>query len=195
MELSWRRLQSDESLAAACLSGETEAFDELVSRYQDRIFSLCYRMCGSRESANDFAQESFVRAYERLDQYDPARPFYPWLKQVTVNLCLNAIRDRRRETEEEATSDTWEERLSDAKPTPEHVVIDADLEQRVQAAIVELPPRYRAVAVLRYIEDNSYDEIAEALDLPLGTVKTQLFRAREQLRRTLRDVLREHVNT
>lgn len=188
MRLSRRTLQSDESLAAACLSGDVLAFDELVSRHRDRLFGLCYRMCGETELANDLAQDAFVRAYERLNQYDTTRPFAPWLNQLTVNLCHNAFRDRRHEAQPDATGGLWEERLPDRSILPDRQAVDRDLESRVQTAILQLPPRYRAVAVLRYIDDNSYEEIAETLDLPLGTVKTQLFRAREQLRQALPDL-------
>jgi len=189
MKLSWRGLQSDESLAASCLAGEVEAFDELVRRHRDRLFNLCYRLCGDREFATDLAQQALVRAYQRLNHYDTDRPFAPWLNQLTVNVCLNAIRDRRRELDQESSRANWELRTSSVELSPVRQVLDGEVEVRLQEAILELPPRYRAVAVLRYLEDQSYEEIADTLNLPLGTVKTQLFRAREQLREQLREFL------
>jgi len=142
----WRGLQSDEALAAACLNGEADAFDELVRRHRDRLYHLCYRLCGDREFANDLAQRSLVRAYERLDQYAPDRPFVPWLNQLTVNVCLNALRDDRRRREQESSPAEWETYTPSAEPSPAHQTLDREVERHVQAAILSLPPRYRAVA-------------------------------------------------
>ncbi|NCO41382.1 MAG: RNA polymerase subunit sigma-24 [Armatimonadetes bacterium CG_4_10_14_3_um_filter_66_18] len=189
MALSWQALISDAALAQRCLSGEGAAFDELVRRHRDRIYSLCYRMCGNADRANDLAQEAFVRAYERLDRYDPGRPFGPWLTQLTVNSCLNLLRDDRREDDHDPLSEEWEEWHPVEARSVARQVMDREIDSALEEAVLSLPPRYRAVAVLRYLEDSSYEEIAGTLGLPVGTVKVQLFRAREQLRELLRGVV------
>jgi RNA polymerase sigma-70 factor (ECF subfamily) len=174
---------SDGELARRCLAGDRQAYGELVQRHQHAVFNVCLRLMGERREAEDLAQEAFLRAYQRLALYDPARPFGPWMRQVAANLCLNALERRPAET---LAYDEQDE--PPAPPQSNHP--EALLEQRQQAAILHrallsLPPRYRLVVELRHYQELSYNEIAAALEIPLSDVKSDLFRARQMLAKRL----------
>jgi RNA polymerase sigma-70 factor (ECF subfamily) len=167
---------SDRDLALRARRGDTEAFGELVRRYQTSVFNVCYRLTGERREAEDLAQEAFIRAYERLDSYDPDRPFGPWMRRVAANLCLNRLSLQR---PPEVMID--EERDEADEGEPETIREQTERAESVRAAILSLPPQYRAVIELRHFEDMSYDDIAAALRIPLSDVKSHLFRARKML--------------
>lgn len=172
--------QSDESLVEETLL-RPEAFAELVARYQDRICNLAYRITGDAEESKDLAQETFIKAYTALTSFRKDARFSPWLYRIAINLCLN-YRKRRREKisiEEESVVDSTG--LTPAEAAEQH-----ETQQQVQQAILSLPESYRVVLVLRHINDLTYQEIAQALGIPVGTVKARLFRARQMLQERLR---------
>jgi RNA polymerase sigma-70 factor (ECF subfamily) len=183
---------SDGELATRCRNGDLTAFDELVQRYQRRIVHLAYRMTGNADTAEDLAQEVFVRVYTRLHLYDPQRPFAPWLFQVATNVCLNEFKVRHvptislDESPDEDSAAPLE--IADWTNNPEQLAEKKEFQQLVQKALLSLPPHYRAVMVLRHLEGMEYEEIAQATGLPLGTVKTNIFRAKEILRNKLKPV-------
>jgi RNA polymerase sigma-70 factor, ECF subfamily len=162
-----------------CLRGDPAAFEPIVARYQRVLFSVALRMVGDYEDARDATQNAFVRAYERLDTYDPARRFFSWIYRIVVNECLNLRRARRPN-----------ERLTDVHEAPGGAadpVETAELHDRVQVALAALSDEYREVVVLRYFAELSYQEISEAIDVPEKTVKSRLFSARQRLAELLRD--------
>ncbi|MCX6020214.1 MAG: sigma-70 family RNA polymerase sigma factor [Chloroflexi bacterium] len=164
---------------------EPDAFSEVVTRYQDRIFNYTYRMTGSREDAQDLAQETFLRVYLHLDTFRVEERFSPWIYRIATNLSLNHLKRRKRNLP------LLPEALDLEQPGSPDSALEAREERlALQAAILTLPEHYRAVIVLRHVEELSYDEIAQVLDLPLGTVKTRLFRARELLQKELKDLRR-----
>lgn len=185
---------NDEELARKAQAGDREAFAALVRAYEQPIYHLAYRLAGGdAEEARDLAQEIFVRAYTRLDSYDAARPFFPWLYRLGVNYGLNHRRQQRthptirlsevrRYDEGERDVDL---EIADQKRGPEELSELGEQQAMVNAAIARLPHDYRAVIALRYGADLSYEDIAATLDIPLGTVKTRLYRAKEALRREL----------
>lgn len=184
---------SDEELVRRCLAGEGAAFDTLVRRYQHRIYRLAYRLTQDAEEANDLAQEIFVRAYERLHTFHQEAAFQPWLYRVATNWCLNALKKRRPPSlslETGASTDEEETSLEipDEATDPARMVETTALQAEVQRAMATLPLKYRMAVVLRHAEGLSYEEIAETLQLPLGTVKTHLFRAKDLLRKRLQHV-------
>lgn len=188
---------SDEVLVRRCLAGEGKAFDVLVQRYQRRVFHLAYRLAHHPEDANDLAQEVFVRAYERLHTFRPGVPFWPWLRRVAVNWCLNRLERQPPPSLSLETGASTEDQEAgiDLSAEGEDPVRSAEahaLQAEVRRAMATLPPKYRAVAVLRYMEDLSYEEIAQTLQLPLGTVKTHLFRARALLQERLASVYQDY---
>lgn len=166
----------------ACLAGESEAFATLVERYGDRVFNLALRIVGDRDAAADCAQEAFIRAYRALHQYDLARPLAPWLYRIATNASLNYA--QRWHAHEDPTDELPEPPPSEAT-SPEAIVVAREEVGLVLKAIQALPPRYHAALTLRHLHELSYQEVAEALGIPLGTVKTHLFRARAALRAEL----------
>jgi RNA polymerase sigma-70 factor (ECF subfamily) len=163
----------------ACLAGDVNAYASLVERYGGRVFNIALRITGDADAANDCAQEAFIRAYRALHQYDPALPFGPWLYRITTNASLNHVqRWRGRETPVEELPDAPE----DLDEGPEATAVRREELAEVLAAMDELPPAYRAALTLRHMQQLSYQEVADALGVPLGTVKTHLHRARAALK-------------
>lgn len=165
--------------------GNTAAFGELVRRYQNAVFSVCYRLRGNRQEAEDMSQQTFIRAYERLHTFEAERPFLPWIRRVATNVCLNAMERRQPEP---VDVETLEPGLP-APPTvdPAQKVAEQQRVERLYAAVLALPPAYRAVIELRHFQELSYEEVSELLNLPLNTIKSHLFRARKLLAEALPD--------
>lgn len=160
---------------------QPESFAKLVERYQNRMFNYAYRMTGSREDAQDLAQETFIRVYTHLESFRTEERFSPWIYRIATNLCLNHIKRRKR-----AATALPRLFFPEELESPEGHLEETEERQVLQGAILKLPDHYRAVILLRHVEELSYDEIAHALGMPLGTVKTRLFRARELLQDHLR---------
>ena len=178
---------NDHDLVRAALGGSERAFRALVERYQRAVFSLVVRMLGNREDAEDVAQEAFVKAFTKLDTFDPSFKFSNWLFKIAHNTALDALRRRGAEPALTTLDDPEEgvgpaARLADPRSSaPDESAEHAEFNRDVEAALATLRPEYRAVVVLRHMEGRAYEEIAEILELPLGTVKTFLFRARREL--------------
>jgi RNA polymerase sigma-70 factor (ECF subfamily) len=174
-------------LVARCLAGDEKAYRELVERYQAQVYSLAMRMVRRAEDAEDLTQETFVRMFRALSRYDPSRPFAAWLFTIASRLCIDHIRRRKvglvsltqreRNSEEE-----YDIEVEDPGLKPDEVATHAEESRRTAELIDSLPPHYRIVVILRHVQDLSYEEIATALQLPLGTVKARIHRARELLK-------------
>jgi len=171
---------NDRTLVARARAGDTAAFERLVERYQRVLFTVALRMLGDYDAASDAAQTAFIKAYEKLDTFDPTRRFFSWIYRILVNECLNARRDDR--PFEPIPPDLT------AAGTPAEFFEAAERRQRVQAAILALPIDYREVVVLRYFTELSYDEIGEVLHVPAKTVKSRLHTAKERLAALLPDL-------
>jgi len=186
---------TDQELVQACCNGQGEAFQELVERYQDRTFNAVLRLVASREDARDVVQEAFLKAYENLGQFRGASSFYTWLFRIAVNLALTLRRRSTRlklvrpldETTELDVSRTQAGRL--AERSPEAAMEVAERDRFVSRALEELDGEHRAAIVLRDIEGLDYQTIASILDVPPGTVKSRIHRARMMLRDRLKDVI------
>jgi RNA polymerase sigma-70 factor (ECF subfamily) len=176
---------SDRELVQRTRGGDVNAFGELVQRYQASVFGVCYRLLGDSKEAEDLAQEAFLRAFRRLGSYDDERPFGPWMRRVAANLCLNTLEQRRPPAAD--LDDEVEAIAGDSPDTPERVRERKELVQRVRDGLLRLPPHYRAVIELRHYQDMSYDEIALALRIGVGEVRTRLFRARRLMAKWLAD--------
>lgn len=177
---------NDSDLVRRSAQGDPEAFGELVRRYQSSVFNVCYRLLGERAAAEDLAQDAFIRAYQRLSTFDGARPFGPWMRRVAANLCLNHL---QRPPQPDLPLDE-EAALPAGEPwhgtqDPAMVAEQRQSAQALRAAVLALPPRYRAVIELRHFQELSYAEVAAALDRPLSDVKSDLFRARKLLAQAL----------
>jgi RNA polymerase sigma-70 factor (ECF subfamily) len=162
--------------------GDKDAFGRLIEAYQGPVYNLAYRMLANSGEAEEAAQEAFIRAYTRLNSYDPAHKFSTWLLSITSNYCIDQIRKRR------AVLLSLDEPLaphpalhSDSNKGPEAQFLAQEREDLVQSLLNELPAEYRQAVVLRYWYDMSYEEIAEIQETSVSAVKSRLFRARRQL--------------
>lgn len=160
--------------------GDRNAFSRLVEAYQRPIFNLTYRMLGSVEEAEDAAQEAFLRAYSRLGQYDPEMKFSTWLFSIANHYCIDRLR-KRRTTQISIDDNPVLQNLEGDSPRPERHTLQQEARIEVQNMLDRLAPEYRTPLVLRYWEDLSYEEIAESMNVTVATVKSRLFRARQQL--------------
>lgn len=170
-----------------CRTGEEKAYRELIAIYQRPVFSLAMRMLRGAEDAEDVTQETFVRVFRSLDRYDSSRPFAAWIFTIAARLSIDHLRRRRLRPVPltQRDPDSGDERtldVPDPSPGPETLASFEEEERRTQDLIDTLPPHYRIVVMLRHQQDLSYEEIAEALELPLGTVKARIHRARALLK-------------
>jgi RNA polymerase sigma factor (sigma-70 family) len=173
-----------------CRAGDERAYRQLVTRYNRQVFALAMRMVRQAEDAEDLTQETFVRMFRALDRYDINRPFEAWLFTIASRVCIDHLRRRRIKpiSLHQADPSTGEERLiepEDPGLKPDELASHAEEEARAQELIDTLPPHYKIVVVLRHQHQQSYEEIAEALKLPLGTVKARIHRARALLKQRI----------
>lgn len=185
-------LQADEAaLLRRAQQGDEMAFAELVRRRQTAVFNVAYRLLGRRQDAEDAAQEAFLRAYQALDRFDVSRPFAPWIKRITANLCLNWLESERIRPQltaaDMADQPAGLDNLAAPTPTPEQALLRQEQAHRLRQAIWQLPPTYRAVIEYRHFQEMSYDDIAAAMDRPVSSVKSDLFRARKLLAQQMQD--------
>lgn len=168
---------SDETLVAQAKAGDVGAFGELVKRHEGLVFNLALRYMGDPASADDMAQEAFLKAFRLLRGFRGDAAFTTWLYRVTSSVCLTELRRRARRKESPLDEVALRRRPADTV-APE----DADLRAAVRRCIGRLPERYATVIGLYYLQQRSYEEISEMLDVPLGTLKTWMHRARHRLR-------------
>jgi len=182
-----RRPDVPREVVAAAQAGDDGAFGKIVEHYQRRVFAVAYRMTCNAAQAEELAQEVFLRVWRKLGTFRPSAPLGPWLLRLASNVCINALKKRRVPTVSMQAADEEGGTREPAADGPDASELAArrELAERLEAAIAELPDEYRLVVTLRHVEGLSYEEIAAALDAPLGTVKVRLFRARERLRRLL----------
>ncbi|MEN9561841.1 MAG: hypothetical protein RIR73_85 [Chloroflexota bacterium] len=166
---------TDRDLILRARRGDAEAYGDLVTRHQTGVFNVCYRILHNRSDAEDLAQETFIRALDRLHTFDLERDFSPWIRRVAANLCLNHIEAHK------PSAPLDEERDEDKTQSPGEQVEVKERSEQIRSALASLPPHYRLVVELRHYQELSYDEIASELNLPLSDVKSHLFRARKLL--------------
>ena len=165
--------ESDETLVGRCLAGDQAAFEGIVVRYQRGLFNVALRLLGSYEDARDCTQTAFVKAYEHLDTFDASQRFVSWIYRILRNECLNALRARR---PSEPVSLEWA-----AAGIPSDSLMAFERNRAVQSALLGLTADYREVIVLRHFTELSYDDIAVTLGIPVKTVKSRLYSARQRL--------------
>lgn len=175
---------SDLKLVSQSQRGDAKAFGDLVRRHQDRVFNLALRMTGDRDMAADVTQDAFLRAFRSLPKLRQPERFGSWLLKIVSNLSLDAVGARSTVSLDSLLED-GDEYLPVSGVDPADQLEGVLSDEAVAAALCRVQSVYRQVLVLRHIEDLPYDQIAEILDIPLGTVKTRLFRGREQLRQFL----------
>src|SRR5690554_6090224 len=185
--------KQDFILVELALSGDQSAYAELMSRYRDSIYFMMHKMVRNVDDAEDLTIEAFGKAFSRLDQYSPSYAFSTWLFKIASNNCIDYLRKKRSNhvSIDGSFNDDRENEpqihLKDETPDPEEHLIRSQKVVLMRTVVQKLKPRYRTLIELRYFKEYSYEEISEELDLPLGTVKAQLFRARELLYNTLKN--------
>ncbi len=184
----------DRELATLAAKGREGAFRELLSRYERPVFSLVYRMVRDRTLAEDLAQEAFIRAFNAISTYKTSYKFSNWIFKIANNHTIDYLRKRKLETvsihgsPHASTPEEAEQSrlvIESRDETPQDYVEHRELGGQIESAIGELREEYRTVILLRHVEGYAYEEIAEIMDLPLGTVKTYLHRARAELKERL----------
>jgi RNA polymerase sigma-70 factor (ECF subfamily) len=178
----------DQRLIAECLQGNTAAFGVLVRRYQERLYHSVYRLVENAEDAQDVVQEAFLNAYQSLDGFKGDSRFFTWLYRIAVNTAISFKRKHRALVHLE-TQNNGEYALEPLDPSaasrPEHALEQAEQQMRVRQALARLSPEHRAVLVLKEIEGQKYETMAEILQVPIGTIRSRLHRARLELRELL----------
>jgi RNA polymerase sigma-70 factor (ECF subfamily) len=167
--------EQDRLLVKRCLEGQPDGPIGLVDRYHKRLFNVALRMLGDVQDAEDVTQTVFFNAFDKLRSYDPKYRFFSWIYRMTVNESLNLLKRKKRTV-------TLEDIVAIKAPGPDH---DAEVNDLVGRALMELKPNDRAVVVLSHFASFSYQEIADMLDIPVQTVKSRLHEAREKLRRKI----------
>ena len=175
-------VQDDFQFVEAALAGQKEAFGQLVERYQDRLVHAISRYLGSVEDAHDVAQDAFVQAYTRLASFRGEAAFYTWLYRIAFNLAMTRVRRRRPMQSLDQAKDRLGNEPIDLGTTAETGILREEQARVVHTALGQLDEEFRQVIVLRELEGCAYEQIAQILEIPVGTVRSRLYRARIQLR-------------
>jgi RNA polymerase sigma factor (sigma-70 family) len=199
-EIISRRAESREedlSLIRRAVEGDQDAYSRLMEKYREAIYNLIYRMIHDKSEVNDLTQETFVKAFSSLESFNHLYAFSTWLYKIASNTCIDYLRKKKLQTFSinqsfDSEGDEYSYELPDRTFEPDRGIITDQRKLLVQAAIDSLPYKYRMVIVLRHVEEKNYDEIAEILNLPLGTVKAHIFRGRELLYKQLRKQIRDY---
>ena len=181
MEIADYIVADDRQLARLVLGGDTAAFEYLFDRYRDAIHRLFLQRTGNAEDADDLLQETFIKVYMNLHRYSPEYTFGQWLYTIARNTFIDYVRKRQ----DDLPIDEKFSSPASNTPTPEESVINSQQRHQIELCIARLTPRYRTLIVMRFFDEYSYEEIAVKLSLPLGTVKTQIHRARERMCRLI----------
>jgi RNA polymerase sigma factor (sigma-70 family) len=187
------KAKHDLELVNKAENGDQKAYAELMARYRDAIYFMLLKMINNKTDAEDLTIEAFGKAFKNLGQYSPHYAFSTWLFKIASNNCIDYLRKKRSNhiSIDGSFSDDKESEpqihLRDETPDPEEFLIRSQKAVLMRTVVQKLKPRYRTLIELRYFKEYSYEEISEELDLPLGTVKAQLFRARELLYNTLKN--------
>lgn len=181
------RADEDKALIARIIDGDDKAFESLVQKYRKSVFYLVYKIVRNTDDAEDLTQDSFVKAYSFIHKFDPKYAFSTWLFKIATNNCIDFIRRRKMQTLSIDSPQNFDEgspmyiQVQDRGPLPSDSLLLKERKEILTVAIERLPERYRNLLRMRYFDELSYEEVAERLRLPMGTIKAQLHRARELL--------------
>lgn len=187
---------SELDLVKQCQAGNTEAFDQLVTRYRTRVFAMIYNMVHNEQDAWDLAQDSFVKAWKSIGRFRGRSSFYTWIYRIVMNVTIDWLRKKQVKGAGAEFNDAIQLKeiepasrtLPKAAPLPHERMEQSEIRARIDNAIAQLSPEHRAVILMKEIEEMQYHEIAEALDCSIGTVMSRLFYARKKLQNLLKEV-------
>jgi len=188
-------LKDEPRLIERSLAGDSDAFGELVHRYQDRLYSAVVHIVRCRAEAEDVVQEAFIQAYVKLQTFKHNSRFYTWLYRIAVNVSISHRRRKRIELSVEQGRDATGDEPLDMAPSPSEPLELDERKQRLQRAMGRLTEEHRAIIVLRHMEEFSYEEIADILEISVGTVRSRLHRARAQLLVHLKTEMPDEIET
>ena len=188
------RKKEDQRLIKLAREGDQKAFETLLKKYRNLVYHVMIKMVRNPQEAEDLSQEAFIKAFNALASFNEEFAFSTWLMKIATNNCIDYLRKKKLRTYSIDEPIQYKEEqvqieLPDHDPTPEKSLLNEERSKLINEAIQSLPPRYRHVIVLRHQEEKSYEDIAEILKLPLGTVKARIFRAREMLNKKMKDIL------
>lgn len=178
-------------LIQQAIEGNEEAYKQLLENYRGAIFNLLFKMVHNKEETEDLVQEAFIKAFKALPSFNEEYAFSTWLYKIAVNNCIDHMRKKRLKTYSinkpvQSKDGEIERDFPDTSMSPDKEILTAERANLISTAIDELPENYRIAIVLRHSDEKSYEEIAEILEIPLGTVKARIFRAREMLKKKLK---------
>lgn len=181
-------------LIKKAVEGDEAAYKKLMENYRGAIYNLLYKMVRNREETEDLVQEAFMKAFKALPSFNEEYAFSTWLYKIAINNCIDHMRKKRLKTYSinkpvRSKDGELNREFPDTSMSPDKKVLSDERSNIIGAAIDELPENYRTAILLRHKEERSYEEIAEILDIPLGTVKARIFRAREMLKKKLKDTV------
>lgn len=181
----------DLKLVKEAKEGSSRAYEKLLKKYRKSVYYMLLKMVNNPDDAEDLTQEAFAKAFNSLKKFDPKYAFSTWLFRIATNNCIDFIRKKRIQTisidnpYESDDGDTVTFDIRDSNLNPNELLLKQQRKEYLRMAVDKLPPKYKTLVELRYFQELSYEEVAQELDLPLGTVKAQLFRARELLNHEL----------
>jgi len=180
--------EEEKELIRKAKQGNLYSFEILVKRHQKNIYRLAFRMTKDHDSADDMAQETFVKAFISIGSFKEEYKFYPWISRICMNLCINYLK-RKKFTLSESELSPQKLENQNTVSDPMNEMIKDEIMDRIDSSIESLPPPFKAVLILKVYEDLSYKQIAKTLNISVGTVMSRLFRARERLQKSLKDYL------
>lgn len=190
----WRVKENDSELINRAKNGDSKAYEGLLKKYRNSVYNLVYRMVRDLEEAEDLTQEAFIKAFNSLASFNEEYAFSTWLYKIATNNCIDFFRKRKLQTYSldkpvQYKDSEIQHEIPDPELNPEKSILARERSRMIQEAIKTLPEKYYTAIILRHNEEKSYEEIAEILNLPLGTVKARIFRAREMLNKELKERL------
>ncbi len=181
----------DKQVIRKALEGDQRAFTDILHRYRGSIYNLIYKMVHNKEETEDLVQEAFIKAFASLSSFNAEYAFSTWLYKIAINNCIDHFRKKKLKTYSidnpiESKDGMIKREFSDTTFLPDHPLLSKEKSKLIEDAISKLPEKYQRSIILRHNEDKSYEEISKILDIPLGTVKARIFRAREMLKKQLK---------
>lgn len=186
--------REDAALVKKAKEGDGKAYDELILLYKDAVHGVIYRMVRNKQDAEDLTQEAFIKAYNSINSFNEEYAFSTWLFKIATNNCIDYFRKRKLKTQSmdqtvRYKDDEIRQEYPDTERTADNELLASEKTRLIKKAIDNLPEKYKTAIILRHTDEKSYEEIAEILDLPLGTIKARIFRAREMLKKSLKEVI------